>query len=105
MPLEELWRPAGSMTSSRIRTLSRSEIGELLKVSVVEFVVADVGKRLQWIDPHQCFNFWKNEVKSHLAETDSRIELDKFPDSYFYLASQWEGEGLGHPIVLLERHH
>jgi hypothetical protein len=85
--------------------LSRSDILELLRTGGVEFVVADVGELLQWVDSHDCFNFWKDEVKPHLVEADSRIELDKFAGGYCYMASEWEDDEIGSSIVLLERHH
>jgi hypothetical protein len=105
IPLNELWLPAGSVIGPRIRALNRSEISELLRQNGVEFVVANVGEQLQWISAQDCFDFWKNKVKAHLAESTSRIDLDAFPGAYCYTASQWEGEKGGTPIVLLERHH
>ena len=105
IPLEKLWRPNGSVIGQRILMLSRGEISELLKNSQVEFVVADVDHHLQWVAAQDCFYFWKTEVKPHLAEADSRIDLDSFPGAYCYTASQWKGENAGVSIVLLERHH
>ena len=105
IPLQELWRPAGSLICTRIRSLNNFEIAELLRAGVIEFVVADVGKPLEWINPQDCFNFWKSEVKSHIVEADSRIELDAYPSGYCYLASRWKGEDLAPPLVLLEKHH
>ena len=89
----------------RIRMLNRSDIAELLRTGAVEFVVADVGESLRWIDAHGCFDFWKSEVKSHLIEDGSRIDLDKYPDGYCYAATEWEDKESGSSIVLLERHH
>ena len=45
------------------------------------------------------------EVKPHLAEADSRIDLESFPAAYCYTASQWENVNPAIPISLLERHH
>ena len=105
IPLKELCHATGSIIGSRIRMLKRTEIAELLRTGAIEFVVADVGRPLDWIDPHDCFSFWKNEVKSHLADAGSQIEPENFPGAYCYAASQWVCEEIARPIVLLERYH
>ena len=93
------------MIGSRLRTLNGSDISALLRRTQAQFVVADVGHLLRGIDGQDCFDFWKGEVKCHLAEPDSRIELDKYPGAYCYTASLWESEESSTPIVLLERDH
>jgi|ERR1700722_7353450 len=105
LPLEQLWRENKSAGASRLRSLTDDEITALLRNGVVEFVVADVGKKLQWIAPADCYKFWKAEIKVHLASADSRIQLDKFPDAYCYTASEWSEVESVSRIVLLERHH
>jgi hypothetical protein len=104
LPLRELWRDNGFTTSSRGRSLTQVDITDLLRSGLVQFVVADVGATLQWIQLHDCYRFWKDEVKTHLAE-DLRAVLDQFPGGYCYFASQWD-EGLqATPIVVLEKSH
>jgi hypothetical protein len=105
IPLEELWRPNGPVIGPRIRMLNQGEIAELLREGQIEFVVADVDHHLRWIAPQDCFDFWKNEVKRHLVEADSRIDLESFPGTFCYTASQWENVNPEIPIILLERHH
>src|SRR5215469_13005915 len=104
LPLRGLWRDNGFTTTSRGRWLTQDDIAELLRTGPVQFVVADVGAPLQWIQLHDCYRFWKDEVKPHLAE-DSKAVLDEFPGSYCYFASLWD-DGVGAtPIVVLEKAH
>jgi hypothetical protein len=104
LPLRELWRDNGFTTTSRGRWLTKDDIAELLRIRLVQFVVANVGAPLQWIQLNDCCRFWKNEVNPHLAE-DSKAVLDKFPGSYCYFASLWH-DGVGAtPIVVLEKAH
>jgi len=43
LPLRELWRLDGTVIQSRMYPLMGEDVAELLRVGVVEFVVADVG--------------------------------------------------------------
>jgi hypothetical protein len=105
LPLSELWHSAGTTLHTRLKPLATEDIAELLRAGVVEFVVADLDKPLIWIAPTDCFEFWKAEVKPHLAAPDSRMSLEAFPGGYAYFASSWSRTDFGGPIVLLERHH
>lgn len=103
LPLHELWRNNGFVTIKRGKSLTHDDVREFLASGPVQFVVADVGVVPRWIPASECFDFWKNEAKPHLA-TGTKASLDEFPDGYCYFASQWEGEKTA-PIVLLEKHH
>lgn len=104
LPLRELWRDNGFTTTSRGRSLTKDDIADLLRAGRVQFVVADVGAPPRWIQLRDCRQFWKEEVKPHLA-ADSSAVLDKFPGSYCYFASEWD-TGVGEaPIVVLEKSH
>ena len=101
IPLHELWRNDGSVTSPRGKWLTEDDIQGLLRLGPVHFVVADVGLPLSWVQPKDCHNFWNEEVKPHLAPPNSRFFLDDYPGGYCYIASAWnKGE-----IVVLEMHH
>ena len=102
-PLRELWRDDGYSTSARGKSLSQSEVHELLKCGPVQFVVADVGSALRWIPITECFQFWKDEVKFHVANGTGL--LNDFPGRYFYFASLWEGIEPTFSIALLEMVH
>jgi hypothetical protein len=92
------------LSTSRIRRLCEEDVTELLRLGPIRFVVADVGRQLHWINLADSCSFWKDEAKPHLANTPSRIQLDSFPNSYAYIASQWSS-GDSVPIVALEWIH
>jgi hypothetical protein len=104
LPLVEVWDDHGPVSATRSRDLTSWDIRDLLRCGQARFVVADVGAKPVWIDPDECFSFWKGEVQSHLADPEQRVDLDKFPDGYCYFASEWSAAD-GPPIVLLERAH
>ena len=103
LPLRELWRHDEFSTTTRGKSLTFDDVREFLASGTVQFVVADVGVAPRWIPACECFDFWKNEVKPHLA-SGAKAALNEFPGGYCYFASQWE-EGPTAPIVLLEKHH
>ncbi len=103
LPLRELWRDDGFTTTSRLRSLFGDDIRSLLKSGPIQFVVVDVGASPRWVQLAECFRFWKNEARPHLA-TKSRNVLDEFPGGYCYFASEWLS-GAEYPIVVLEKHH
>ena len=76
----------------------------MLRTGQVQFVVANVGDKLRWIDASECYNFWKEELETHFAENITRFYPDEFPGEYAYLASEWRGE-IQMPIILLEKYH
>lgn len=103
LPLRELWRDDGFSTTTRGKSLTFEDVREFLASGTVQFVVVDVGVAPRWIPASECFEFWKNEAKPHLAG-DTKVDLNEFPGGYCYFASQWEGETTA-PIVLLEKSH
>ena len=104
LPLQELWRDDGFTTTTRLRWLAANDIREMLRAGTVQFVVADLAAKPLWVDRRDCYDFWKTEVKPHLAEGD-RIVLEDFPDEYCYVASEWSNREGEPPIVVLEKHH
>ena len=103
IPLTELWNADGRVEAARERFLDLDQLKGMLSQFPVEFVVANPGHPLKWIPVAECFDFWKSEVKPHLASTDKFL-LENFPEEYAYVASEWSGE-LQIPVVLLEMHH
>jgi hypothetical protein len=105
LPVEEVWREDGSPISvQKLRPLQTQDIANLLQLGPVNFIIADIGMPLRWIDLTDCYRFWKTEIKVHLAAPDQKPTLDGFPGGYFYFASEWQREEK-FPIVILERHH
>ena len=103
-PLEELWDKNGPVTSKELRDLSVSDIKELLAAGRVQFVIADIGAPLEWLPADECFEFWRTQVKEHVANPEESHNPWEWPDGYFYFASEWDSPS-GVPIVLLTVHH
>jgi len=104
LPLDQIWSGSRLISTIKIRDLGYKEIVELLRAGVVRFIVADVGLPLEWIADSKRYDFWKDELRSHLANPDERRSLDTFPDNYCYFASEWKSDD-NTVIVLLEKSH
>jgi len=103
-PIPVLWNDTGELSAVRDTYLTRSSIKSLLKAGPIEFVVADVGIPLRWIEKESCFEFWKRAVEPHLSDPNEAISLDQFPAGLAYLASLWTRSNES-PLVLLEAIH
>jgi kynurenine formamidase len=103
LPLDELWTDTHVLDSRRTRYLEQQEIRALLQAGPVQFVIADVGDKLHWIEQDRAYAFWKNEAKEHI-NSEQRAYLDDYPGEYCYFASEWL-DSTGARIVLLEKHH
>lgn len=104
LPLTNLWTDEKELQALRVRYVDKESITELMKQTSILFVLADVGNKLQWINPEKCFQFWKEEVQDHLANNLNKIHLDDFPGRCAYIASEWTSENK-QPIILLEKAH
>ena len=104
IPLDTIWTSETELKSERVCYLTADTIKDLLRQGQVNFIIADVGLKLTWVDKNQCFDFWKLEVEKHLATDINVIYIDNFPDNYAYLASEWMDDGPT-PIILLEKMH
>ena len=104
LPAEEIWEGGRLVSTTRVRDLNASDIVDLLRSGAVRFVVADVGEPYHWIPNNEGYDFWKHEVKAHLASPESTIVLEDFPDEYCYFASEWRS-GEGETIILLSKAH
>lgn len=101
IPMTELWREDGELISFRKRELGVTDVRELLRVGPVEYVVADVGLKLQWIPVEETFAFWKHEVMRRLVQLPH--EGSRIPD-HAYVASEWITVK-GKTVLLLEKYH
>jgi hypothetical protein len=104
LPLRELWRDDGFLTTARGRSLTKKDVHKFLGPGPVQFVVVDVGTAPLWIPLKDCFAFWKGEVQHHFA-AEAPVILDQFPGEYCYFASLWDGTDAATPLVVLEKHH
>src|SRR5690348_15644708 len=89
IPLQNIWNSQGELNARRSSYLSEEKISEMLKCGLIDFVVADVGSSLKWVNQSECYSFWKCEVQDHLAENVEKINIDAFPNDYAYIASEW----------------
>lgn len=102
LPLDRLWDKNGFLEGKRGNFLSREQIAPLL--DQCEFVIANLGYKLEWIDPKENYSFWKKTLKTHLCDMpDEGCSLVDFEGGYFYFASLWEIRK--RKIILLEMHH
>ena len=104
IPLSEIWKFDQDFDSNRKYYLNEEQINNILQISKVDFIVADVGHHLHWVGADHCYDVWKNEIKNHLANLNEHIILENYPDNYAYLASEWTTKSLI-PIILLEKIH
>jgi hypothetical protein len=104
LPAEELWADRRLMSTFKVRDLEASDVVDLLRSGVVRFVVADVGKPFEWVPINERYDFWKDEVKAHLAAPTSKAALEDYPDEYCYFASEWKSYD-GDMIILLSKAH
>ena len=105
LPLEKLTGPAADLEKAHcLKALNQQDIVALLKRGPLWFVIAELGQELKWRKPEECFQFWKQEVKSHLADPDEKMSLDSYPENYAYFARQWE-TSLPEAVIVLEKHH
>lgn len=105
MPLIELWRADGFTTTARLRDLKAEDIADLLRAGRVQFVVVNLGHKLNWIPLGECFDFWNSKVRPHLAESGAWFRPEAFPGEYCYSASEWADIEGRPPIVALEMSH
>jgi len=103
IPMSELWDSEGNLKAAKQRMLGGSDVAGMLRKGQVRFVVANCGKRLEWIPRPQCYDFWKTQVKLRIVETGT-FEQEDFQGAYCYVASEW-ADGESSPIVLLEKYH
>ncbi len=102
LPVDEIWAGQRLVSTIKVRDLDASDIGDLLRSDIIRFVVADVGKPYEWIPNNERYDFWKDEVKVHLAAPESKAVLEDFPDEYCYFASEWKSYD-GDTIILLSK--
>jgi hypothetical protein len=69
IPLSEIWKFNQDIVSNRKHYLNEEQINNILQISKVDFIVADVGLHLHWVGTELCFDIWNNEIKNHLIIT------------------------------------
>lgn len=102
LPLKELWNQSGVLEGWSKGLIGIQVLLELLGTSAFQFVVAETGKKLIWVEDN-LYAFWKNEVKIRLY-SEGKPYLDDYPGAYFYFAYEWELSD-GKKVVVLEKNH
>lgn len=105
LPLDEVWGPDGTLALERGADLDRSAVETMLRKDPVQFLIADVGKPLEWVPLGDSRKFWRRDAAERLVGPKETGRLDDFTESYFYRAQAWvdgEGEVI---LVLLEKNH
>jgi hypothetical protein len=85
-PVKELLAESESLSFVQERYLNKKLIKALLHKTSIQFVVADIGGKLNWVAKEKCYAFWKSEVQEHLADNSDKIFLENFPSNYAYIA-------------------
>jgi hypothetical protein len=67
LPLAELWDDNGKTPAERIRSLNKNSIQKLVRTGPAQFIVANCGKKLNWIPIEERFGFWKT-VRPQIAD-------------------------------------
>lgn len=93
LPLEEVWGEDGfPISAEKLRSLQTQDVTNLLRVGPINFIVADIGMPLQWIDPTDCYQFWNKEIKAHLAAPDQKCMFDESQAAIFTLPPSGAGK-------------
>ncbi len=88
MPLTTIWNQDGDLNAKRIRELGVEDIRTMLRQNSVQFVIANLGSPMNWIDPDLSLDFWRRVAKERIVSPDSDgFSLDNFPHKYCYCAS------------------
>ena len=104
MPISEIHDIPTNLIYHKVKHIDSQYIIDLIKKEKVKFVIANVGETLKWIDIENCYKFWKNEVKNHLANDLNKIDIEQFENNYCYIASEFETASNDY-LILLEKFH
>lgn len=104
IPLKYLWDMSNNIEAVRKQYLNKGNIKTILRTAEVDFVIADIGDKLKWVDANKCYNFWKSEIEAHLINDTEFIDIDNCPHNYAYIASEWVCNS-GRAIILFEKIH
>ena len=104
LPLQELWDDTQIIATERKSYLTKDAIKDSLRQGPVQFIMADTGQKLNFIETENCYCFWKSEVEPRLVDDPQFINFETCPENYTYQASAWESI-MKYPIILLEKIH
>ena len=99
LPLDELWDDRGALPHRRLQWLSVDEVREKVRQGPAQFVVADVGQRLQWIPFADALAFWRRAAHS-IAPPTHPVDLEDYPDRRCCFAALWRAAAADDLVVL-----
>lgn len=102
--MDSLWNDQEELAAKRKEYLGTEQIKELLRKGPIQFVIANVGDKLTWIDIANTYKIYKSRIKERLIDDLNHIDLENFKDNIGYMASSWEINP-GISIILLEVYH
>jgi hypothetical protein len=70
-PLSAIWNCDGDLDAKRIRDVGADDIKSMLQQGPVQFVVANVGSPLDWIQPDLSLDFWRQIAKRRIVSADA----------------------------------
>ena len=110
IPLSELWTIRGPLAATRVRPVGPSDLGvdmhsrPILKQT--RFVVAEVGKPLQWLDPISIVAFLRDRIPGRIVDPSApSFRLNDFPGQFCFVVSEWAEQDSDSPIYVFELHH
>jgi hypothetical protein len=101
-PVNELFKNNNKLTCIK-RQLNKDKIIEIIRIQPIEFIIADIGLKLKWINIQGCYNFWKQGISNNLA-FEKPINLDNFDNNYCFGVSEWKYPN-EEMVILLEKLH
>ena len=104
IPLDYLWADKEILDIKREKYLGQIDIQTLLKNGPVQFVIANLGDKLNWLSIQDCYTFYKANLRDHIINNADPIDLGSLKDNFGYLASLWTSMS-DDPIILLEMFH
>jgi hypothetical protein len=104
IPLEELWTESAILSYHRQQYLTESQVLHLLLDGNIAISEASCGLKLSWIASENALEFFKKQIKGHIANDPNRIILEEYEDDWCYLASEWV-DAQGKKVILLETYH
>jgi hypothetical protein len=110
IPLSELWTIRGPFAATRVRSVGPSDLAVDLHSRPIlrktRFVVADVGRPLEWLDPIGIVAFLRDHIPGRIVDPSAPgFRLNDFPGQFCFVVSEWAEQDSDSPIYVFERHH
>jgi hypothetical protein len=105
LPVSQLSKEGRVISVNRLRYIGAVEVQQMLTLGLVEFVIAEIGKPLFWINCDDASMFFNQRIAKHIVEDpDDGFYLPDFPGGLALVASEWQQESVV-KLILFESHH